>query len=56
MSAMRPGTGVNDERGATLPAWVLLRFLEHNGAGPYRLLSGEGYGVRPAEGSRQASR
>jgi len=36
------GTWQNYERGVTIPAWVLLRFLDLTGADPHWLLTGEG--------------
>ena len=51
-------TSEDCERGVTLPAGALLRFIEHTGAEPHWLLTGEGerYRVRFAEESRHATR
>jgi hypothetical protein len=51
-------TWENYERGVTIPGWALLVFIEHTGADPHWLLTGEGdrYLVRPAAEGRLASR
>jgi hypothetical protein len=51
-------TWENYEHGVTIPGRVLLLFLEHTGADPHWLLTGEGdpYLIRPAAEGRTASR
>jgi hypothetical protein len=46
------------ENGVTIPAWILLQFIELTGVEPHWLLTGEGerYRVRPAKSGRLASR
>jgi hypothetical protein len=50
-------TWENYERGVTIPGRVLLLFLEHTGAEPHWLLTGEGprYRGRPAGDGRRES-
>jgi hypothetical protein len=46
------------ENGVTIPAWILLQFIEMTGVEPHWLLTGKGerYRVRPATSDRRASR
>jgi hypothetical protein len=51
-------TWENYERGVTIPGRILLHFIEHTGADPHWLLTGEGpwHLGRPAAEGRTASR
>ena len=46
------------ENGVTMPAWVLLQFIEITGVDPHWLLTGDGerYRIPPAQSSRRTSR
>jgi hypothetical protein len=64
LAALARGLGLpariweNYEHGVTIPGWALLLFIDHTGADPHWLLTGEGdrYLVRPAAEGRAASR
>ena len=54
-SQFRPGT--TSENGVTMPAWIILQFIEITGAEPHWLLTGEGERsrIRAAQSSRHVS-